>query len=581
MNFRFSLVALFGVLLLTVAAQAQPAIGTTDLGYTIGSGLLGPTIIDGGTTVGLGSFDIRANDTGNGAGPYSFGVEFDQLWEVGTSVSLTGLAVPVLSPNTGSANNTQNGTWTFSIYELSGGTNLNTWDGLNNGETLLATRTLEFDDQGLMGGPQVAYGTFANSLDFTSTSTGLFFQWESTGSIRTRADFTSDSFIEGQARNILTGNAGGATHQWTIAGTPMTAVPPPTNGVVAHRFVAAMDTIPSDQFFTPLETSAELFGFENVASTVPVNDSAVPGITAAFDIAQIGGGRGRGGVFELNLAGTPPQASRQDGSFEVWFKPNTLAGGDQVVYEFGGTGSGGYFSLQNDELTFFVNGADFTAGVEANNFTSLSTTLTDAEWTQVVGVINTTFDANNPSNDDFIDLYVNGQFIGTTDGSFVDMNDWSGGNDSGLGQDSQTIAGFGPLAGDTAAVGEFTFDGEIAILEYSPGALTAADVLARYEAITIAPVGIAGDYNGDGTVDAADYTVWRANLGGDASAFADGTRGAGELGLVGEGDYLVWRANYGNTASGSTASQAVPEPLSLFSAIAMLGCLSLCGRRKR
>lgn len=54
-----------------------------------------------------------------------------------------------------------------------------------------------------------------------------------------------------------------------------------------------------------------------------------------------------------------------------------------------------------------------------------------------------------------------------------------------------------------------------------------------------------GDFNFDGSVDAADYTVWR-----------DGqTEG-------GANDYLVWRDNYGTTLGGG-ASTAVPEPTSI------------------
>jgi len=56
-----------------------------------------------------------------------------------------------------------------------------------------------------------------------------------------------------------------------------------------------------------------------------------------------------------------------------------------------------------------------------------------------------------------------------------------------------------------------------------------------------------GDYNHDGTVDAADYVVWRKN---------DGSPGG----------YNTWRANFGMTfGSGSTtsilqSSTGVPEP---------------------
>jgi hypothetical protein len=67
-------------------------------------------------------------------------------------------------------------------------------------------------------------------------------------------------------------------------------------------------------------------------------------------------------------------------------------------------------------------------------------------------------------------------------------------------------------------------------------------------------VSLAGDFNGDGIVDAADYVVWRKGLGNRPA------------------DYGVWRANFGATAgSGSevvplaaaSAAAAVPEPFSI------------------
>ncbi len=52
-----------------------------------------------------------------------------------------------------------------------------------------------------------------------------------------------------------------------------------------------------------------------------------------------------------------------------------------------------------------------------------------------------------------------------------------------------------------------------------------------------------GDYNVDGVVDAADYTVWRDQLGSTAPAFS-GADGDGS-GIVDQIDYDLWRANYG------------------------------------
>ena len=79
-----------------------------------------------------------------------------------------------------------------------------------------------------------------------------------------------------------------------------------------------------------------------------------------------------------------------------------------------------------------------------------------------------------------------------------------------------------------------------------------------------------GDYNGDGFVDAADYTLWRDGEG--QAAQRRGLGADGDLsGAIDAGDYATWRDHYGATFSPSTA---VPEPATLvatlFSAVAFL-----------
>ena len=69
---------------------------------------------------------------------------------------------------------------------------------------------------------------------------------------------------------------------------------------------------------------------------------------------------------------------------------------------------------------------------------------------------------------------------------------------------------------------------------------------------------ILGDYNGDCTVDAANYVVWRDTLGSTTNLAADGSGN----GFIGASDYTFWRARFGNTA-GSGSGAAVPEPKSL------------------
>ncbi len=86
-----------------------------------------------------------------------------------------------------------------------------------------------------------------------------------------------------------------------------------------------------------------------------------------------------------------------------------------------------------------------------------------------------------------------------------------------------------------------------------------------------------GDYNGDGTVDAADYTRWRDNLGNASSLFNDDTPG------VGPDDYDRWKANYGMTAQAAMNAQitapAVPEPQTVFLSFVSLLILGWIGRR--
>jgi hypothetical protein len=95
--------------------------------------------------------------------------------------------------------------------------------------------------------------------------------------------------------------------------------------------------------------------------------------------------------------------------------------------------------------------------------------------------------------------------------------------------------------------------------------------------ITVVPSGpsIAGDYNRNGLVDAADYGLWRKTMGQTGSGLvADGNGNN----LVDAGDYSIWRANFGHSAGGSAVVPGIPEPATfvlLFAAIIVL----LCGCR--
>lgn len=84
-------------------------------------------------------------------------------------------------------------------------------------------------------------------------------------------------------------------------------------------------------------------------------------------------------------------------------------------------------------------------------------------------------------------------------------------------------------------------------------------------------VALAGDYNGDGTVDAADYTVWGDTLGSTTDLRADGNGNN----AIDPGDLTIWANNYG--ASAAVSAAAVPEPTTLL--LAALGVLGVARRR--
>jgi hypothetical protein len=83
--------------------------------------------------------------------------------------------------------------------------------------------------------------------------------------------------------------------------------------------------------------------------------------------------------------------------------------------------------------------------------------------------------------------------------------------------------------------------------------------------LSVTGLGLAGDFNGDGAVNAADYIVWKKTGGSQA-------------------DYNAWRSNFGRTNAGAgatiTESSAVPEPTSwVLSIFAAAG--AACGLARR
>lgn len=196
------------------------------------------------------------------------------------------------------------------------------------------------------------------------------------------------------------------------------------------------------------------------------------------------------------------------------------------------------------------------------------------------------------------ELQINGYEI-RSDGSL--LNSWSGFADG-------IVSGFTPGSGagdgwekglssnsnqlvETYLLGSSTLTTE-AVLPLGVGYDTSVDAqdLEFYVSITsglglfmpgrVVYVGggetLLGDYNNDGFVDLADYTVWRNNLGQVSLPNEDETVSPG---VVDAADYQVWKDNFGQSLNGAlvTSPQNVPEPGSLL--LLAMGGVLCCGRR--
>jgi hypothetical protein len=131
------------------------------------------------------------------------------------------------------------------------------------------------------------------------------------------------------------------------------------------------------------------------------------------------------------------------------------------------------------------------------------------------------------------------------------------------------INGFSPAEGNSFDILDWvsvsgTFD-TLQLPALAGGLLWDTSQLYTAGVLAVIGAGLAGDYNQDGRVDAADYVVWRKN-NGTAQAYA------------------TWRTNFGRTAgsgalSGEVAATSVPEPSSLMLTYLLLATRGL--RRAR
>ncbi|TWT37617.1 Extracellular ribonuclease precursor [Posidoniimonas corsicana] len=99
---------------------------------------------------------------------------------------------------------------------------------------------------------------------------------------------------------------------------------------------------------------------------------------------------------------------------------------------------------------------------------------------------------------------------------------------------------------DTSMSGDFTSSFQLTLSgEDLPG--DQSQVLMLTLSAKVGGDSLQGDFNGDGSVDAADYTVWRDGLNVEFS----------------QQDYVTWRANFGASSATASPASVAPEPVAV------------------
>ncbi len=147
------------------------------------------------------------------------------------------------------------------------------------------------------------------------------------------------------------------------------------------------------QFDASLDTGGDAvwdntgsFGFETMTFVSGYSDGAQVS-DGTLDLLAFGEpADGASNAYEQNFGGS--QLSRQNATFEVWFKPANLTTANQIIWETGGSGSGtDAFTLeQQSRIPCQWRLIDLT----------LATTLSNNSWHQFVGVVNNTNDDDSP-----------------------------------------------------------------------------------------------------------------------------------------------------------------------------------------
>jgi hypothetical protein len=246
----------------------------------------------------------------------------------------------------------------------------------------------------------------------------------------------------------------------------------------------------------------------------------------------------------INISGTQDGAATYDGSQDKWYGPFSASGAAALLK----------YTIQPGAYTFKITNPTLAA----SQFPSLTSTQ--------LSTINTAWTYNSPWIEDYMvwdnAAATDGSIPQLFSGAITPLSDYPGYPNPTTAFNTAETKGFANQIVDSPG-GRFT--GTVKSQRSFPVAQTLIFAVpdpglgdnAGGVSVVIAPTtGPLGDYNQNGTVDAADFARWRKNFGSPTALPNDDTAG------VGNDDYTRWRTRFGQTAGAGTALQptAVPEP---------------------
>jgi len=317
---------------------------------------------------------------------------------------------------------------------------------------------------------------------------------------------------------------------------------------------------------SPPDSDTDTAVFRNAGGMITTDTTVVTntGVTAnMIEFDQSASTYVVAGTGSVTLAGISPTIVNTNGSHQ--FQVEVNLGADTSVASNDPNGNLDF----NNQIDLAGNVLSTSGTVNVNH--SVSDTVGNGSIfnSGTLGTAGTTQVDGNLTSTDTLAIDINGTGTGQTDHFVVNGTADLAGNLSVDVADNFAPSGtFEVVTADTL-VGNLTLVGADAGL-FSLDFNTVTGIVS----LIAGSGGLAGDYNNNGVVDAADYVVWRDTLGSTSDLTADGVPN----GVIDEADYVLWKDNFGATSSGNGGSAAVPEPSSW--ALAMLGLLTLRRRRK-